>query len=116
MSDPVVVPGAGHNGLVTACYLAKAGKRVVVEAHASGFTDSILARIVRTLTLTAEELRWPEPHSMHLDISLDQLTFPRQSSRTVPDESPAGLRLDEARRGHPGWTGRPCERGGAPNA
>src|SRR6058998_60989 len=26
----VVVIGAGHNGLVTACYLAKAGRRVLV--------------------------------------------------------------------------------------
>lgn len=30
MSAPVVVVGGGHNGLVAACYLAKAGRRVVV--------------------------------------------------------------------------------------
>ena len=30
MTDPVVVVGGGHNGLVAACYLAKAGKRVTV--------------------------------------------------------------------------------------
>jgi len=29
-TDPVVVVGAGHNGLVAACYLAKAGRRVIV--------------------------------------------------------------------------------------
>ncbi len=28
--DPVVIVGAGHNGLVAACYLARAGKRVLV--------------------------------------------------------------------------------------
>ncbi len=28
--DPVVVVGGGHNGLVAACYLAKAGRRVLV--------------------------------------------------------------------------------------
>lgn len=30
MTDPVVVVGGGHNGLVAACYLARAGRRVVV--------------------------------------------------------------------------------------
>jgi len=30
VSAPVVVVGAGHNGLVAACYLARAGRRVVV--------------------------------------------------------------------------------------
>lgn len=29
-ADPVVVVGAGHNGLVAAGYLARAGRRVVV--------------------------------------------------------------------------------------
>ena len=30
MTDPIVVVGGGHNGLVAACYLAKAGRKVVV--------------------------------------------------------------------------------------
>jgi phytoene dehydrogenase-like protein len=59
-----------------------------VEAHAPGFTDSILARTVRTPTLMAEELRWPGAHPMHLDISLDQLAFLRPTRKlaghTVP--------------------------------
>ncbi len=59
-----------------------------VEQHAPGFTDSILARTVRTPTLMAEELRWPGAHPMYLDISLDQLAFMRPTRRlsghTVP--------------------------------
>ncbi len=59
-----------------------------VEDHAPGFTDSILARTVRTPTLMAEELRWPGAHPMYLDISLDQLAFMRPTRRlaghTVP--------------------------------
>ena len=59
-----------------------------VEAHAPGFTESILARTVRTPTLMAEELRWPGAHPMQLDISLDQLAFLRPTRRlsghTVP--------------------------------
>ncbi len=59
-----------------------------VEAHAPGFTDSILARTVRTPALMAQELRWPGAHPMHLDISLDQLAFQRPTRRlsghTVP--------------------------------
>ena len=30
MTDPIVIVGAGHNGLVAACYLARAGRKVVV--------------------------------------------------------------------------------------
>jgi phytoene dehydrogenase-like protein len=29
-SAPVVIVGGGHNGLVAACYLTKAGRRVLV--------------------------------------------------------------------------------------
>ncbi len=59
-----------------------------VEAHAPGFTDSILERTIRTPTLMASELRWPGAHPMQLDISLDQLAFMRPTRRlsghTVP--------------------------------
>ncbi len=59
-----------------------------VEAHAPGFTESILARTVRTPALMAQELRWPGAHPMQLDISLDQLAFLRPTRRlsghTVP--------------------------------
>ena len=30
VTDAVVIVGGGHNGLVAACYLARAGRRVVV--------------------------------------------------------------------------------------
>ena len=30
MSPPIVVVGAGHNGLIAACYLARAGRDVLV--------------------------------------------------------------------------------------
>ncbi len=52
-----------------------------VEAHAPGFTDSILARTVRTPPMMADELRWPGAHPMQLDISLDQLAFLRPTRR-----------------------------------
>ena len=29
-TDPILVVGGGHNGLIAACYLARAGRRVVV--------------------------------------------------------------------------------------
>ena len=60
-----------------------------VEAHAPGFTNTILARSIRTPKVMAEELRWPGAHPMHLDISLDQLSFLRPTRRlsrhVVPD-------------------------------
>src|SRR5689334_19379019 len=42
----VVIIGGGHNGLVAACYLAKAGKSVIVleaNAEAGGATASVRA-------------------------------------------------------------------------
>ena len=59
-----------------------------VELVAPGFRASVLARVVRTPTAAAQELRWPGAHPMHLDISLDQLAFLRPTRRlaghTVP--------------------------------
>ena len=64
-----------------------------VEQHAPGFRDSIRARVVRTPTLMAEELRWPGAHPMYLDISLDQLAFLRPTRRLADHTVPgvAGL-------------------------
>ena len=64
-----------------------------VEQHAPGFRDSIRARVVRTPTLMAQELRWPGAHPMHLDISLDQLAFLRPTRRLAGHRVPgvAGL-------------------------
>jgi len=64
-----------------------------VEAHAPGFTGSVLARTVRTPTLMAQELRWPGAHPMQLDISLDQLAFLRPTRRLSGHSVPgvAGL-------------------------
>ena len=64
-----------------------------VEAHAPGFTDSILARTVRTPTLMAAELRWPGAHPMHLDISLDQLAFLRPTRKLAGHTVPGVHRL-----------------------
>ncbi len=64
-----------------------------VEAHAPGFTDSIVARTVRTPTLMAEELRWPGAHPMQLDISLDQLAFLRPTRRLAGHTVPGVERL-----------------------
>ena len=64
-----------------------------VEQHAPGFRDSIRARVVRTPTQMASELRWPGAHPMHLDISLDQLAFLRPTRRLAGHRVPgvAGL-------------------------
>ena len=40
----VVVMGAGHNGLVAACYLAKAGKKVLVIERNAYYGGGVLTR------------------------------------------------------------------------
>ncbi len=81
----VIIIGGGHNGLVTAAYLAKAGKRVLIlekrpvlggaaatEEVFPGFqvdTGAVdaglfLARIVTDLNLESNGLRWLENHAL----------------------------------------------------
>src|SRR5438105_15957777 len=82
MSDRVVIVGAGHNGLVTACYLAKAGLKPLVlerreviggacvtEEFQPGFRASTLAQttgplarqVVKDLRLERHGLEFIKP-------------------------------------------------------
>ena len=54
-SFDVVIVGAGHNGLVAACYLAKAGKKVLMleaNSEVGGATTSVYAFTVSYTHLT----------------------------------------------------------------
>ena len=109
----VIVVGAGHNGLVAACYLAKAGLDVlVVEAHETpgGMTStnpmapeapdhlineaSIHASLFRTTNIDAElELssrfglrqRLIDPAHVHLGPEGESLAYWRDPMRTVEE-------------------------------
>src|SRR3979411_1973469 len=112
-SADVVVVGAGHNGLVAACYLAKAGADVlVVERYATpgGMTStnpmapeapdhmineaSIHASLFRTTNIDAElELsskyglrqRLIEPAHVHLSPEGEAIAMWRDPMRTVAE-------------------------------
>ena len=64
-----------------------------VERVAPGFTESIVARSIRSPATMERELRWPGAHPMYLDISLDQLAFLRPTRRLSGHRVPgiAGL-------------------------
>ena len=91
----VVIVGGGHNGLVAATYLAKAGKSVVIlEANEEigGATASVRAfpefdaRLSRYSYLVALL-----PDQIVNDLGLNFETIPRTVSSYTPDLSGAGL-------------------------
>jgi phytoene dehydrogenase-like protein len=104
--DPVVIIGAGHNGLTTAFYLAKAGLKTLVlerrpivggaavtEEFAPGYRGPTLSHavgplrpsVVRDLQLSARgvEFVYPDPRLVTLSPDGRALAFSRDSSRTV---------------------------------
>ena len=113
MSSDVIVVGAGHNGLVAGCYLARAGLDVlVVEAHETpgGMTStnpmapeapdhlineaSIHASLFRTTNIDAElELsakfglrqRLIDPAHVHLGPEGESLAYWRDPRRTIEE-------------------------------
>jgi phytoene dehydrogenase-like protein len=105
-NDPVIVIGAGHNGLVTAFYLAKAGLKTIVlerrpivggaaitEEFAPGYRGPTLAHaigplrasVVRDLQLFARGVEFVQPDPRLVSLSPDghALAFSTDESRTV---------------------------------
>lgn len=94
-TNDVVIVGGGHNGLVAATYLAKAGKSVVIlEANSEigGATasvrafpefDALLSRYSYLVSLL--------PDQIVSDLELNFETIPRKVSSYTPDLSGAGL-------------------------
>ena len=95
VTKDVVIIGGGHNGLVAATYLAKAGKSVVIlEANEEigGATASVRAfpefdaRLSRYSYLVALL-----PDQIVSDLGLNFVTVPRTVSSYTPDLNGAGL-------------------------
>jgi len=95
VTKDVVIIGGGHNGLVAATYLAKAGKSVVIlEANdeIGGATASVRAfpefdaRLSRYSYLVALL-----PDQIVSDLGLNFATVPRKVSSYTPDLNGAGL-------------------------
>jgi phytoene dehydrogenase-like protein len=105
MTDAIII-GAGHNGLVTACYLAKAGLKVVVverreligggavtEEFHPGFRCSTLehaagplsAQVISDLNLAAHGLEFIRPEVRVLSLAPDgkSLCIYNDTARTV---------------------------------
>ncbi len=109
--DPTLAP-AGRHTVYLACPCAPAQLRAgwadhretfadrmieTVEARAPGFLSSIVDWVIRTPADMAAELRWPGAHSMHLDVSLDQLGPLRPTRALAGHRTPvAGLFISGA--------------------
>ena len=111
----VVVVGAGHNGLVCAAYLARAGVDVVlVEARdgvggCASTVDALGARVnicncdhltFRTTPIT-DELALGDHGLRYLDVEPPQVSVPWGGGRPWALSSDAAATLDELRRTHP---------------
>lgn len=59
-----------------------------VEARAPGFRASVRGVHLRTPDAMAAELRWPGAHPMHLDVTIDQLSFLRPTRRLAGHATP----------------------------
>ena len=103
-NDDIVIVGAGHNGLVTADYLAKAGKKVLVLERreiAGGqlATRRVRRRLRRRIRCTpARQLR---PDIVRdLDLARHGLARSRQRARLIVDacRTARTLRLTARRR------------------
>ncbi|SOE21469.1 Phytoene dehydrogenase-related protein [Spirosomataceae bacterium TFI 002] len=91
----VIIVGSGHNGLVSACYLAKAGKKVLVlekNDYIGGATTSqkvfqdyeaYLSRYSYLVSLF--------PHKIKDDLGLDFELIPRKIASYTPYEKDKGL-------------------------
>ncbi|MGH4000814.1 MAG: phytoene desaturase family protein, partial [Pseudonocardiaceae bacterium] len=87
-----------------------------VQARASGFRSTIVARAIRTPQDMADQLRWPGAHPMSLDVSLDQLGWMRPTRALSGHATPvAGLFITGAGTapvgGIAGTPGRAAARG-----
>ncbi|WP_164701210.1 NAD(P)/FAD-dependent oxidoreductase [Modestobacter sp. KNN46-3] len=109
--DPTLAP-AGRHTVYLACPCAPARLRDgwagdreafadrmidTVEDRAPGFRGSIVDQVIRTPADMATELRWHGAHTMHLDVSLDQLGPLRPTRALAGHRTPvAGLFISGA--------------------
>lgn len=110
MSDvDAVIIGAGHNGLVAACYLAKAGLRVqVLEA-----TDRIGGAAISTEVFEGVPARLSKysylvsllPEKIQRDLDLDIETVRRRVSSYTPDPTDPRRGVVMPRHATPAWDG-----------
>ena len=103
----VVVVGGGHNGLVSASYLARAGLTVLVLErlhHTGGAAVSARAfegHPVRLSRYSSLASRMPESLVADLDLDLDLASRPIASyTPTLRGGRPGGLRVERASGRH----------------
>ena len=85
----VVIVGGGHNGLVAACYLAMAGKKVrILEAQDRLGGASISARVFPGVDASLSKYSYLVsllPHQLRKDLGLNLRTVKRRVSSYTPD-------------------------------